>query len=196
MKFWQCASELATGLVLAGQPLAMPAQSPETPNRVNELMLAGLRPGKDMLAEAEKRFGAKLRIKTADADASAEWLDECWGHKVHLEFDQKRVIQRVTVSLLGVQSGDCRGEARHVGPLVIQKLKTGRGLALKEGRDRVIGLYGEPNSSGPSTQAGRELESLFYAFDWAGSDVPQVMEVSCDRSTGRAVEITLAFPSL
>jgi hypothetical protein len=37
---------------------------------------------------------------------------------------------------------------------------------------------------------------MFYAFDWAGSDVPQVMEVLCERATGRVVEITLAFPSL
>ncbi|HJY87531.1 MAG TPA: hypothetical protein VKE24_11905 [Candidatus Acidoferrales bacterium] len=195
MRFWPFASALATGLVLAVQPLALPAQSPEAPKRVNETMLAGLRPGKDTLAEAEKRFGSKLRIKTVDRDTSAEWLDECWGHKVHLEFDEKRVIRSVIVSLLGVQSGDCR-DTRHVGPLVIGKLKTGRGLALKEAKDRVIGLYGEPNSSGPSTQAGRELESLFYAFDWAGSDVPQVMEVSCDRSTGRAVQIKLALASL
>ena len=43
---------------------------------------------------------------------------------------------------------------------------------------------------------GRELEFLFYAFDWAGPEVPQVMEVTCERSTGRVVKITLAFPSL
>jgi hypothetical protein len=42
----------------------------------------------------------------------------------------------------------------------------------------------------------RELELLYYAFDWAGSDVPQVMEISCERSTGKVLEITLAFPSL
>jgi hypothetical protein len=37
---------------------------------------------------------------------------------------------------------------------------------------------------------------MSYQFDWAGSDVPQVMEVLCARDTGRVVEITLAFPSL
>ncbi|HEV2101325.1 MAG TPA: hypothetical protein VGR58_00970 [Candidatus Acidoferrum sp.] len=40
----------------------------------------------------------------------------------------------------------------------------------------------------------------YYAFDWAGADVPQVMEVLCTRETdgkpGRVVEITLAGPSL
>jgi hypothetical protein len=41
---------------------------------------------------------------------------------------------------------------------------------------------------------------LYYAFDWAGADVPQVMEVVCtleeDGKPGRVVEITLAAPSL
>jgi hypothetical protein len=40
----------------------------------------------------------------------------------------------------------------------------------------------------------------YYAFDWAGPDVPQVMEVVCTREkdgqAGRVVEITLAAPSL
>jgi hypothetical protein len=40
----------------------------------------------------------------------------------------------------------------------------------------------------------------YYAFDWAGADVPQVMEVLCTREAdgkpGRVVEITLAGPSL
>jgi hypothetical protein len=41
---------------------------------------------------------------------------------------------------------------------------------------------------------------LYYAFDWAGPDVPQVMEVLCaveqDGKLGRVVEITLAASSL
>jgi hypothetical protein len=41
-----------------------------------------------------------------------------------------------------------------------------------------------------------ELEFLYYAFDWAGADVPQVMEIHCARENGRVVEMTLAFPSL
>jgi hypothetical protein len=45
-------------------------------------------------------------------------------------------------------------------------------------------------------RGSRELDLLYYAFDWAGTRVPQVMEVYCDHATGRVVEITLAFPSL
>ena len=54
----------------------------------------------------------------------------------------------------------------------------------------------EPNSSGPSVKGNNELEFLYYPFDWAGSDVPQAMEIYCARDTGRVVEITLAYPSL
>jgi hypothetical protein len=64
----------------------------------------------------------------------------------------------------------------------------------------VIKLYGEPDSTSPSTKGGQQLELLYYAFDWAGPDVPQVMEVLCtpekDGKPGRVVEITLAGPSL
>jgi cellulose biosynthesis protein BcsQ len=73
---------------------------------------------------------------------------------------------------------------------------TGLGLRMGDSQDRVTGLYGEPNSSGPASKHGQDLELLYYQFDWAGSDVPQVMEVLCARDTGRVVEITLAFPSL
>ena len=41
---------------------------------------------------------------------------------------------------------------------------------------------------------------LYYAFDWAGPDVPQVMEVLCtvgnEGKPGVVVEITLAASSL
>ncbi|MFZ0640769.1 MAG: hypothetical protein WA020_11320 [Candidatus Acidiferrales bacterium] len=61
---------------------------------------------------------------------------------------------------------------------------------------RVTELYGEPESRGPSVRGSRKLELLFYSFDWAGEDVPQSMEVSCDQASGRVVEITLASATL
>jgi hypothetical protein len=61
-------------------------------------------------------------------------------------------------------------------------------------------LYGQPGSRGPSTKDGQQLELLYYAFDWAGPDVPQVMAVLCtpgsNAKPGRVVEITLMAPSL
>jgi hypothetical protein len=64
----------------------------------------------------------------------------------------------------------------------------------------VLAIYGQPGSRGPSTKDGQQLELLYYAFDWAGPDVPQVMAVLCtperNAKPGRVVEITLAAPSL
>lgn len=77
---------------------------------------------------------------------------------------------------------------------------TGHGLKLGDSQEQVIDLYGEPDSVSPSTKDGKPLELLYYAFDWAGPDVPQVMEVVCtpekDGKPGHVVEITLAAPSL
>jgi hypothetical protein len=77
---------------------------------------------------------------------------------------------------------------------------TGHGLVIGDACSRVLALYGQPGSRGPSTKDGQQLELLYYAFDWAGPDVPQVMAVLCtpekNAKPGRVVEITLAAPSL
>lgn len=190
MRSWLCVSALGTCL-LAADPVDGVAQDGATPKRDNEVTVAGLRPGKDLLATAEKQFRGK-HLFVEESERSAVWKDQCTGRFVRVEFGAKRVIQSVTVSSLGEQMGDCTSKR---WPLAADKLKTGKGLALNQSLERVSELYGEPESRSPSTQTGRELELLVYAFDWAGSDVPQVMEVWCDRATGRVVEITLAFPS-
>ena len=78
--------------------------------------------------------------------------------------------------------------------------KTGLGLRVNDLAPKVVQLYGPPDSKSPSTRDGQPLELWYYAFDWAGPDVPQVMEVLCTREQdgkpGRVVEITLAAPSL
>lgn len=190
MRSWLCAS-LATSPLLASQPQTRPAASPIAPKRANELTLAGLRPGKDTLADADGRY--KKKFRPVEADGRAVWTDGCRKRTLELELSEKGVIQSLTVSSLN-PLGDCNGKLDD--PLRTSLWKTGRGLKLGDPREHTIELYGEPNSSGPSAKGNRELELLFYAFDWAGSDVPQVMEVSCERATGRVVEITLAFPSL
>jgi len=55
------------------------------------------------------------------------------------------------------------------------------GLRLSDSTDKVTELYGEPDSRSPSTKNGQPLELWYYPFDWAGPDVPQVMEVLCTK---------------
>ena len=142
-----------------------------------------------------KRFGTKNRVTQDEADDIKQWRNGCAGRSLRLEVDDPGVIQSVTVSSLEQRNPDCR-EKDAASPLGIEQLKTGRGLTLGQTRKRVVALYGEPNSEGPTTYEGREFELLFYAFDWADTDVPQVMEVTCERGSGRVRKITLAFPSL
>jgi hypothetical protein len=185
-------------LLLAAAAAAAFARS-QAPNasaalatRANELTLAGLRPGHDTLNEAKRRYGAKM---LSDApDGTQQWRDACTGHAIMLETTANSVIQSVTISALAPDTGSCAG--RHGDLLHEDQWQTGRGLRLGDPQDRVTLLYGDPNSSGPSVKGKHELELLFYAFDWAGSSVPQVMEVFCARDSGRVMEITLAYPSL
>lgn len=172
---------------------AAAAQAPAK-TRANELTLAGLRPGIATLEEAERRLGAAGRVEDPAEDSPAVWFDECSGVEVRVEYDEAGVVQGVAVT----QMEGAPAEVRCQPPpgLRPERLRTGHGLGLGQARERVIALYGAPSSTGPSKLAGRDAEFLFYTFDGAGSDVPQVLEVTVERATGRVIKILLAYPSL
>ncbi len=196
MKFWLCASLIVAGASAAAAARARispPSAGQISTHHGNETLLAGLRPGHDTFAVAEKRFKAK-DLSAEPNSGSKEWRDDCSGRSIRLEVDAKSVIQSVTITTLGTQEGKCSD--RRADFLDPKNWLTGLGLRMGDSQDRVVGFYGEPNSSGPASKNGQELDLMYYQFDWAGSDVPQVMEVLCARDTGRVVEITLAFPSL
>lgn len=190
--FSLCTSLLAAAAgVAARAPLqnASPAAAAAVVHR-NETLLAGLRPGRDTLATAERRFKIKNLSEEANS-GTKEWRDDCSGRVIRLEVDAKSVIQSVTITSLGSQAGKCT--ERPPDFLGQQNWLTGQGLRIGDSQDVVYGLYGEPNSNGPASKKGLDLALFHYQFDWAGPDVPQVMEVLCARDTGRVVEITLAF---
>ncbi len=64
-------------------------------------------------------------------------------------------------------------------------------MRLGDSRNRVVELYGEPNSSEPVVRGDGDFELLEFDFGWAGADVPQAMQVYCERDSGRVVEISL-----
>ena len=195
MKFWLSASLVlaAAATFASGARLAASGAGQDDARRNNETLLAGLRPGRDALAVAEKRFKTKSVSEEPNSGAK-EWRDDCSGRSIRLEINAKSIIQSVTITTLGTQEGKCSD--RRPDFLDPKNWVTGMGLRMGDSQDRVVGLYGEPNSSGPASKNGQELDLMYYQFDWAGSAVPQVMEVLCARDTGRVVEITLAFPSL
>ena len=162
--------------------------------RHNELTLAGLRPGRSTISEALKKYKYAKRNGNEDTLSSH---DICFGQVLTITPDGDE-IQAIRVSDdNGGHMTEClyRDEKRPANRWV-----TGHGLEIGNSDSRVIDLYGEPDSRSPSTKNGKPLELLYYAFDWAGPDVPQVMEVVCTREKdgkpGRVVEITLAAPSL
>lgn len=187
-KFWLCASAIAV-TVSAG---ASPQKQPPRGKGANELTVAGIQPGKDKLAPLEKQLGERLHALEPDSSGGHTWEETCSGRRLTLEVDEHDVIQSVSVSATKTRE-NCKGPRDQKRE---QFWGSGQGLKLGDSSERVVEIYGPPNSSGPSVKNERELELMFYMFDWAGSDVPQVMEVSCDKESGNVVEIMLAFPSL
>jgi hypothetical protein len=158
--------------------------------RNDELTLAGLRPGRDVLARAEQLFSKPV----SRGDSGTVWRDECRHEALSIFTDSEGTIVQITVAEGAVESKhECASPGR-------SHWVTGHGLVIGDSSDRVLALYGQPGTRGPSTKGGQRLELLYYAFDWAGPDVPQVMTVLCtpakDGKPGRVVEITLAAPSL
>ena len=184
------ASLLTSTLAIAQTP-PRPTAKKVPAKRVNELTLAGLRPGRDGTTKATSLYH-KWLAWPATKDEQLAWVDQCRGQIFTIGLDGNGRIQVLRVTR-GAQVGDCVGKKP-------SPWKTGRGLRLSDSTAKMTQLYGEPDSRSPSTKDGQPLELWYYAFDWAGPDVPQVMEVLCtkekDGESGRVVEITLAAPSL
>jgi hypothetical protein len=203
-RFWQCASVLL--VLCAPLPAGAPqpqqqlrgaatkkaTQSAASAHGFDELTLAGLRPGRDPMAKAEHLFPAPSTL--AYAGTSRTWQDPCRNQSLSIIADSDGTILEVRVAEAASEvKRDCANEPP-------DRWVTGHGLTVGSSCSQALALYGQPGSRGPSTKGGQQLELLYYAFDWAGPDVPQVMVVLCtpekDGKLGRVVEITLAAPSL
>ena len=190
MKFSRCTSLVVLAAALS--VCAFPAQRPDPPKLANELTLAGLRPGRDSVANAFKHYKQKYLVSKTSAD-SKEWRDTCTGRSLALAVDPQSVIQEITVSLLVPRDGNC--DNRRFEFLNLDDWVTGKGLRLGDSRNRVVELYGEPNSSEPVARDDADFEVLQFDFASVGPDVPQAMRVYCQLESGRVVEITLSSTS-
>jgi len=192
MRFWVSGSVV----VLAGCAL-VGAQTPKAPkkalaHRANELTLAGLRPGRDSVERAVKLYREFGDGQSQQSDESV-WFDQCRDVSLIVDSDMAKRIQVIRLAPWG-------GSTAHCGGVPPSPWKTGLGLRVADSTAKISQLYGEPDSKSPSSRDKQQLELWYYAFDWAGPDVPQVMELLCTREQdgkpGRVVEITLAAPSL
>ena len=175
--------------------LAIPA-APGAGNsgRANELSLAGLRPGHDKLASPQKTF-RELERDESVTDALL-WGDICTHRELRVEVDANKIMQTVTVDTSYKPEVMAKCQPVVMAPSRLKLLASGHGLKLGDGCDRVAEIYGKPESKSPSVRGSEQLELWLYSFDWAGANVPQVMEVSCSASSDQVVAITLAASSL
>jgi hypothetical protein len=191
MLLWAGISGFPLFASAVGTDVLQASGSKAAAHRVNELTLAGLRPGRDTAARAISKYKEHFRGKLGDSEYS--WNDDCRHEVLSAEIGPSGTAQEIRVAESAAGRVACAAPAR-------SPWRTGNNLAVGDSTSRVIRLYGEPDSRSPSTKDGQRLELLYYAFDWAGADVPQVMEVLCtvakDGKPGRVIEITLAASSL
>jgi hypothetical protein len=191
-RFWPCASALAFAfaciLSIAGYSQDQKKSGPR--KRVNEFTLGGLRPGRSTFGQARELYRAAFFVQPSRGTWSTTNL--CTNQTMEIETFAK-VISSIRIQTIEPSHYGCGKNAGWHG-------STGKGLRIGDVKSRVVALYGAPDSVSPSTKNGQPLELLYYAFDWAGPDVPQVMEVVCtapkDGSSGHVVEIMLAAGSL
>jgi hypothetical protein len=213
MRFWHNGSAL---LLLCGGILALAHvlsfASQLDPRRRNELTLGRLRPGKDTIEEAKNLYkDGQLGRDPLPDPLIWEAFSARARTTLRFEANAQHIIRVITAShrmavLESLGRPQFQSPVFHIAKIRAannvhaEMWKTGLGLGLDDSCRKTIKLYGEPNSRSPSTTGGQQLESLHYAFDWAGPDVPQGMEVLCtpekDGKPGRVVEITLAALSL
>jgi hypothetical protein len=213
--FWRAGSAL---LLLCIPPRVVGQQQPDyprsikananvaPPQRNDELTLARLRPGQDDVAKAQRLF-RKPSVTKFDG-TNHIWQDACRHQTLSIIADANSgMIQEVRVSENNSKFDALAGAAtapssQGCAAQVESKYRwtTGHGLLVGSACSRVVAIYGQPGNRGPSTKDGQQLELLYYAFDWAGPEVPQVMAVLCtperNAKPGRVVEITLMAPSL
>jgi hypothetical protein len=177
-----------------GEALQKPTPKTTATKKSNELTLAGLRPGKDTTARLFRLY-PNFKNSATTQDGQISWEDPCRQERLTIDVDSSKNVQVIRVGRL-----EKLKEAPCAASSMPSPWKTGLGLRVLDNSQSVVQLYGQPDSRSPSTKDGQPLELWYYAFDWAGPDVPQVMEVVCTREkdgqAGRVVEITLAAPSL
>jgi hypothetical protein len=161
---------------------------------VNELTLAGLRPGLSKAPSADKTYRELER--DAEVSDAYVWGDICTHRELRVEADGQQVVKTVTVSVNYKLDVMAKCAAIVMDPKRLKMIATGHGLQLGDACGRIAQIYGNPKSKSPSVKGSDKLELYLYTFDWAGPDVPQVMEVSCDASSQKVVEIMLAASSL
>ncbi len=190
-RFWLLVSVVAAVAALAihGGSLA------GGPKRVNELTLAGLRPGRDTIAKAQRQYKQSLRRGVLGDPNLFQVDDDCNNRMLAINEAASGTIDSIVVGpTIGALVIECSPESYF--PRAKDRLRTSHDLGFGSSCDSIEEIYGKVESRSSSVKGSDKLELYLYKVDWAGPDVPQVMEVSCDASSQTVVEITLAAATL
>lgn len=159
--------------------------NPDHPaGNVNELTLAGLRPGRSTLHEAIRLYGRHWFHPTPQETDIYLWMDPARHLLLSAEVNTQGQIRVVSVTRT-----DRTAPARSVLP--VRAEATGRGVRLGNMEQRLRQVYGKPFFEGPSSLDGRDVHLIVYNFSWAGTDKPQILESSFD-GAGHLVQMTLS----
>jgi hypothetical protein len=163
--------------------------------RVNELTLAGLRPGRDTIEKPQHQYKESLRRGVLGDPNLFQVEDYCNRKMLAINEGASGTIDSIVVGpTIGAVNADCSPGSYF--PRAKNHWRTGHNLGVGSSCDSIEQIYGKAESRSPSVAGGDKLELYLYKFDWAGTDVPQVMEVSCDISSQTVAEITLAAATL
>lgn len=174
---------LAAALALAAQDPASSADHP--PGNVNELTLAGLRPGRSRLSDAAARWGLHFLHPDPDEHDVYVWCDARTHLQFSLEAGAGSTIRVVTVQRFQAAGPGCTAR------LSLAEARTGRGVRLGDSQAQLLRTYGQPFFSGPSRLDGRDVRLVVFNFSWAGSDRPQILE-STFNAAGQLIKMTLS----
>lgn len=182
---WPLLVALVLALVAAAAAQDPASSADRPPGNVNELTLAGLRPGQTTVTEALKRLGAGWTHPSPDEHDLYDWCDAATRLRVQIEAHGSDIVQVVTVERMpDPPNGGCRAK------LPLRLARTGRGVALGAAAVRLRAVYGKPFFAGPASWRGRNVQMIVYNFSWAGSDKPQILESTFDH--GALVKFTLS----
>ena len=128
--------------------------------QVVEYKIAGLRPGRDTIERAYRRFHKSRMVKELSAPHSAVWLDPCNHQMLTVAFDAKGIIRDITVQRYPSEV-DCAPKAYKTS-VRARMGSTGRGLIFGDSCERIQRIYGSPQSQRRSAHGDEEL---IYHFD-------------------------------
>lgn len=155
-----------------------------------ETKLAGLRPGKDTIESADRRFEKGNVNKFLADDSSSSWRDSCNYQELAVTVTPAGIIQSVAVHPATVSiDADCGLD--QYSRKARARFGSGRGLAFRDRCERIKEVYGEPRSLSSEESRNEKFEFYLYTSDQTTA-IRLTWQVTCNASVNQVTEMKLA----